>query len=158
MLIDVPLMLGELPWCFCDPTRPWRHGTQVQETKTFWSVLSGNRYRKACVLKPDFVLEGGGGPSGGHLKISAKKNMVFPLHLWPVNHVYFSKGGREPGEEKNLVVYYCWEREGKNKRNKKMSRSTLLMILLQQNKRRWESGKKCHATTMMHSKPVTLST
>jgi hypothetical protein len=39
-----------------------------------------------------------------------------------------------------------------------MSRSTLLMILLQQNKRRWESGKKCHARTMIHSKPVKLST
>jgi hypothetical protein len=32
------------------------------------------------------------------------------------------------------------------------------MILLQQNKKRREPGKKCHARTMMHSKPIKLST
>ena len=31
------------------------------------------------------------------------------------------------------------------------------MIWLQQNKKRWEPGKKCHARTMMHSKPIKLS-
>jgi chorismate mutase len=31
-----------------------------------------------------------------------------------------------------------------------------IMILLQQNKRRREPGKKCHARTMMHSKSVKL--
>jgi hypothetical protein len=32
------------------------------------------------------------------------------------------------------------------------------VILLQQNKRRRKPGKKCHARTVMHSKPVKLST
>jgi hypothetical protein len=31
-----------------------------------------------------------------------------------------------------------------------------LMILLQQNKKRRETGKKCHARSMIHSKPVNL--
>jgi hypothetical protein len=32
-----------------------------------------------------------------------------------------------------------------------------MMILLQQNKKRREPGEKCHARTMMHSKPINLS-
>ena len=32
-----------------------------------------------------------------------------------------------------------------------------MMILLQQNKERRETGRKCHNGTMMHSKPINLS-
>jgi hypothetical protein len=39
-----------------------------------------------------------------------------------------------------------------------LKQKILMMILLQQNKRRRDPGEKCHARTMMHSKPAKLST
>jgi hypothetical protein len=71
------------------------------------------------------------------------------------NQVLIKRGKKKPCFAKPREVKLVIE-----VRNQGGERHTFffLMILLQQNNKRRESGEKCHARTMMHSKPINLST